>query len=65
MPNKENSCTVLIFCFYLKKTVAELYQLLREYYGEHALSQDTCERRFRYFKSGDFYIAKMQHRKLP
>ena len=41
-------------CFYLNKTAAESYRLLLEVYGEHAPSQDTCEQRFRRFKSGDF-----------
>ncbi|XP_039313972.1 uncharacterized protein LOC105206643 [Solenopsis invicta] len=41
VPNKEHSRTVLIFCFYLKKTAAESYGLLREAYGEHAPSQRT------------------------
>ena len=42
------------FCFHLKKSAAEPYRLLREAYGEHAPSLDTCERWFRRFKSGDF-----------
>ena len=42
------------FCFHLKKTAAESYRLLLEAYGERAPSQDTCERWFRRFKSGDF-----------
>ena len=54
IPNKENSRTASILCFYLKKTVAESYRLLREAYGEHAPSRDTCERWFRRLKSGDF-----------
>ena len=44
----------LIFCLNLKKTDAESYPLLREAYGEHGPSQDTCKRWFRHFKSGDF-----------
>ena len=42
------------FCFHLKKAAAESYRLLREAYGEHVPSQDTCERWFRRFKRGDF-----------
>ena len=42
------------FLFRLKKTVAESYRLLREAFGEHSPSQDTCEWWFRRFKSGDF-----------
>ncbi|EGI58037.1 Mariner Mos1 transposase [Acromyrmex echinatior] len=63
VPNKEHSLTALIFCFHLKKTAAESYRLLREAYGEHAPSQDTCERRFRRFKSGDFDVADKEHGK--
>ena len=42
------------FCFHLKKTAAESYRLLRDAYGEHVPSEDTCERWLRRFKSGDF-----------
>ena len=52
--NKEHSWAALIFCFDLKKTAAESYRLLREVCGEYVLSQNTCERWFRRFKSGDF-----------
>ncbi|EGI68421.1 Mariner Mos1 transposase [Acromyrmex echinatior] len=62
MPNKEHSRTALIFCFCLKKT-AESYRLLREAYGKHASSQDTCERWFRRFKSDDFDVADKKHGK--
>ena len=43
VPNKEHSWTALIFCFHLKKIAAESYRLLGEAYGEHTLSQKTCE----------------------
>ena len=56
IPNKEYSRSALIFCFHLKKTAAESYLLLQEAYGEHAPSQNTCERWFRRFKSGDFDV---------
>ena len=63
IPNKKHSRIALIFCFHLKKTAAESYRLLREAYGEHAPSQDTCERWFRRFKSGDFDVADKEHGK--
>ena len=63
MPNNEHSRTVLIFCFHLKKTVAESYRLFREAYGEHSPSQDTCKRCFQRFKIGDFEIADKEHGK--
>ena len=54
IPNKKHLWTALIFCFHLKKTAAESYRLLREAHGEHAPSQDMCERWLRRFQSGDF-----------
>ena len=65
VPNKEHSRTALIFCFHLKKTAAESYQLLGEAYGEHAPSQKTCEQWFQRFKIGDFDVADKEHRKSP
>lgn len=65
VPSKEHSRTALIFCFHLKKTAAESYRLLREAYGEHAPSQDTCERWFRRFNHGDFDVADKEHGKPP
>ena len=47
----------------MKKTAAESYRLLREACGEHAASQDTCERWFRHFKSGDSEVADTKHGK--
>jgi len=49
----------------LKKTAAESYRLLREAYGEYTPSQDTCERWFQRFKSGDFAVAHKEHGKPP
>ena len=40
----------------MKKSAAESYRILREAYGEHAPSQDTCERWFKCFKSDDFDV---------
>ena len=49
----------------MKKTAAESYRLLREVYGKHAPSQDTCERWIRRFKSGDFEVPGKKHGKSP
>ncbi len=65
IPNKQHSRTALSLCFHLKKTAAESYRLLREAYGERAPSQDTCERWFRRFKSGDFDVADKERGKPP
>ena len=37
--------------------------MLREAYGEHAPSQDKCERWFRRFKSDYFEVADEEHEK--
>ena len=52
-----------MFCFRLKKIAAESYRLLREAYGEHTPSHDTCERRFRRFKNGNVEVADKEHGK--
>ena len=55
-PNSRYLREVSIFCFHLKKTVAEAHQMLLSTYGEAALSERTCRELFRRFKSGDFDV---------
>ena len=38
----------------MKKTAAESHRILVEVYGEHALAERTCQKRFARFKSGYF-----------
>ena len=61
IPNKGHLRTALTIGFHSKKTAAESYRLLQEAYGEHVPSQDTCERLFRRFKSGDFEVADKEY----
>nr|KAF6296067.1 hypothetical protein mMyoMyo1_009189 [Myotis myotis] len=56
VPKKEHLLEVIIHYFILKKSAAESYNILREAYGEHAPSQNTCERWFKRFKSDDFDV---------
>ena len=42
--------------FYFEEIAAESYIILQETYGEHALSQETCEHWFKRFKSDDFNV---------
>nr|KAF6378977.1 hypothetical protein mMyoMyo1_009847 [Myotis myotis] len=56
VPKKEHWREVLIHYFILKKSAAESYRILWEAYGEHAPSQDTCERWSKCFKSDGFYV---------
>ena len=64
IPNKEYSQTALIFCFYLKKTVAESYRLLREANGEHAPLQDIVNDGFGVLKvvTSRFQTRNMEYR---
>ena len=55
-PNSRHLLEVLIFCFHLKKTVAEAHPMLSSTYGESALSGRTCPEWFQRFKSGDFDV---------
>nr|KAF6387346.1 hypothetical protein mMyoMyo1_007855 [Myotis myotis] len=65
MPKKEHLREALIHYFILKKSAAESYRILREAYGEHAPSQDTCERWFKRFKSDDFDVKDKEHPGQP
>ena len=59
MPKKKSICWKFSFIT-LKKSAVENYHILREAYGEHAPSQDTCERWFKHFKSVDFDVKNKQ-----
>lgn len=65
IPNKEHLRTVLLHYFILKKKPAETYCILQDAYGEHAPSQNTCERWFNRFKGGDFGLENEEHGKPP
>nr|AAC16610.1 transposase [Drosophila simulans]AAC16611.1 transposase [Drosophila simulans]AAC16615.1 transposase [Drosophila simulans] len=65
VPNKEQTRTVLIFCFHLKKTAAESHRMLVEAFGEQVPTVKTCERWFQRFKSGDFDVDDKEHGKPP
>lgn len=65
VPEKDVLRGSLITFFHLKKTAAESYRLLVEAYGEHALTQKTCERWFKRFKSGDFDIKDKERPGQP
>jgi len=65
MPGNYDLRTALIFCYHLKKTVAESYRMLVEVYGEHALGKSQCFEWFKKFKSGDFDVRNEERGKLP
>ena len=54
VPEKVFSRGVLLHYFNMKKTAAESHRILVELYGEHALAEQTCQKWFVRFKSGDF-----------
>ena len=55
-PNSRHLRGVFIFCFHLKKTVAETHRMLSSTYGEAPLSEKICREWFHCFKSGDFNV---------
>lgn len=55
VPGKDFDEEVLLPSF-KKKTSAESYRLLVKVYSERALTQKTCERWLKHFKSGDFHV---------
>ena len=54
-PNSRHLREVLIFCFNMKKSVAEAHRMLSNTYGEAAISERMC-RKFQRFKNGDFDV---------
>ena len=54
--NSRHLREVLIFCFHLKKTAAEVHRMLSSTYGEAALSGRTCREWFQCLKNGDFDV---------
>ncbi|XP_059544812.1 ecotropic viral integration site 5 protein homolog isoform X2 [Myotis daubentonii] len=48
-----------------EKSAVESYRILQEAYGEHAPSQDTCERWFKCFKCDDFDVKDKEHPGQP
>ena len=54
VPEKVFLRGVLLHYFNMKETAAESHCILVEVYGEHALAERTCKKRFARFESGDF-----------
>lgn len=65
VPKKEHLREVLLHYFLLKKSAAESYRILQGVYGEHCLSQNTCERWFNRFKVGDFDVSDKERPGQP
>ncbi|GFV02217.1 mariner Mos1 transposase [Trichonephila clavipes] len=55
-PKSRHLGEVLIFCFNMKKFVAEAHRMLSNTYGEAAISERTCPEWFQRFKNGDFDV---------
>ncbi|GFV28990.1 mariner Mos1 transposase [Trichonephila clavipes] len=55
-PNSRHLREVLIFCFNMKRYVAEAHRMLSNTYGEVAISERTCREWFQRFKNGDFDV---------
>ena len=53
---KEFLRRVLLHYFNMKKIAAESHRILVEVYGEHVLAEQTCQKCFARFKSGNFAL---------
>ena len=49
----------------MKKTAAEIYQLLIEAYVGHAIAQKTYKQWFKHFESGDFDVKDKERPGQP
>ena len=49
----------------MKKSAAESHRILVEVYGDHALSERTCQKWFARFKSGDFDLEDQERAGCP
>ena len=65
MPEKVFLRGVLLHYFNMEKTAAENYRILVEVYGEHALAEQTCQKWFARFKSGDFGLGDEERSGQP
>lgn len=57
IPGKQHLREVMIHYYIMGKTATETYRIFCKVYGEHAPSQDTCERWFKRFKNDDFRVT--------
>ena len=55
----------LIFCYHLKKIVAESHRMLVEAYGVHALGKSQCFEWFKKFRSGNFDARNEERGRRP
>ncbi len=65
VPENVDLRKALIFCFHLKKSAAESHRMLVEAYGDHALSEATCKRWFRWFRDNDFDVRNEERGRPP
>lgn len=55
-PNFRHLREVLIFCFHMKKSSAEVHRMLSNTYGVATIDENTCLEWFQRFKNYDFHV---------
>ena len=65
VPNKVFLRGVLLHYFNMKKSAAESHRILVEVYGDHALSERTCQKWFARFKNSDFDLEAQERAGCP
>ena len=65
VPNKVFLRGVLLHYYLMKKKAPECHRILVEVYGDHALSERTCQKWFARFKSGKFDLEDEERSGQP
>ena len=65
VPEKVFLRGVHLHYFNMEKTAAESHRILVEVYGEHTLTERTCQKWFAWFKSGDFGLEDKERPGQP
>ena len=61
----ERANGTMIYFFHLKKTATEEHRVLKNVYGNDALSETTSHDLFRFFKDGDFDVDNRPRERRP
>ena len=65
VPTKQHLREVLLHYFILKKSAAESYRLLVEFYGDNAPSERSCREWFQRFRNGDYDVNDKERSGAP
>lgn len=56
VPDKKFLRGVLLHYYFMKQTAVKTHRILTEVYGDHVITERTCQNWFKRFKSGNFAL---------